>query len=336
MAYRVHILETEEAFDVEAGESVLEAAQRSAVKLPHECTFGGCGTCRIKLASGAVRYEEFPMALTPEEAEAGYALACQAHPVADLCISVAGSRQVFPEPRRLPATVQRIESYCDDVIHLTLALPAQGLDYVPGQYMNVMLPDGETRSFSMASAPAGNLVDFHVRRIPGGRYTDHWLGQARAGAHVEIEAPLGVFSYHEEDWRPLIMMATGTGIAPIKAILESLLDNEDCPPVTLYWGMRTEADLYLRDEIEAWTGRLYEFNFVPVLSRAGPAWQGRRGHVQQAVIEDHQDLSEHAIYLCGAPQMIQQARRLLAERGASLDHMYSDSFTFQHALAPAG
>ncbi|MNR06523.1 Anthranilate 1,2-dioxygenase electron transfer component [compost metagenome] len=100
--------------------------------------------------------------------------------------------------------------------------------------------------------------------------------------------------------------------------------------------MRTEADLYLRDEIEAWTGRLYEFNFVPVLSRAGPAWQGRRGHVQQAVMEDHQDLSEHAIYLCGAPQMIQQAKRLLAERGASLDHMYSDSFTFQHALAPAG
>jgi CDP-4-dehydro-6-deoxyglucose reductase len=201
--------------------------------------------------------------------------------------------------------------------------------------MNVVLPDGETRSFSMASAPAGNLVDFHVRRIPGGRYTDQWLGQAQAGAGVEIEAPLGVFSYHEEDWRPLIMMATGTGIAPIKAILESLLDNEDCPPVTLYWGMRTEADLYLRDEIESWAGRLYEFNFVPVLSRAGADWQGRRGHVQQAVLEDHQDLSEHAFYLCGAPDMIHQAKSLLAARGASLDHMYSDSFTFQHALAAA-
>ncbi|MEN4922342.1 2Fe-2S iron-sulfur cluster-binding protein [Achromobacter spanius] len=335
MAYRVHILETEEAFDVEEGESVLEAAERSAVKLPHECTFGGCGTCRIKLASGAVRYEEFPMALTQEEADEGYALACQARPVADLCISVASSRQAFPEPRRVPATIHRIEPYSGDVIHLTLALPGQGLDYVPGQYMNVVLPDGETRSFSMASPPAGNLVDFHVRRIPGGRYTDQWLGQARAGADVEIEAPLGVFSYHEEDWRPLIMMATGTGIAPIKAILESLLDNEDCPPVTLYWGMRTEADLYLRDVIESWAGRLYEFNFVPVLSRAGEGWQGRRGHVQQAVMEDHDDLSEHAIYLCGAPEMIRQAKSLLAARGASLDHMYADSFTFQHELASA-
>jgi len=335
MAYRVHILETAEAFVVDEGESVLEAAERSAVKLPHECTFGGCGTCRIKLESGTVRYDDYPMALTPEEAEQGYALACQAHPMGDLRISVASSRQVFPEARRIPATIHRIDGYCDDVIHLTLALPGDGLDYVPGQYMNVVLPDGETRSFSMASAPAGNLIDFHVRRIPGGRYTDQWLGQASAGAPVEIEAPLGVFSYHEEDWRPLIMMATGTGIAPIKAILESLLDNEDCPPVTLYWGMRTEADLYIRDEIESWAGRLYEFNFVPVLSRAGPDWQGRRGYVQQAVLEDHDDLSEHAFYLCGAPEMIRQAKSLLAERGASLDHVYADSFTFQHALASA-
>ncbi len=334
MAYRVHILETETAFEVEEGETVLQAAERSSVKLPHECTFGGCGTCRIKLESGAVRYDEFPMALTPEEAEQGYALACQAHPAGDLCISVASSRQVFPDPRRISATIHRIHRFCDDVIHLTLALPDE-LEFVPGQYMNVVLPDGETRSFSMASAPAGNLVDFHVRRIPGGRYTDQWLGQAAAGASMEIEAPQGVFSYHEEDWRPLIMMATGTGIAPIKAILESLLDNEDCPPVTLYWGMRTEADLYLRDEIESWASRLYEFNFVPVLSRAGADWQGRRGYVQEAVLADHDDLSEHAFYLCGAPEMIRQAKSLLAERGASLDHLYADSFTFQHALAAA-
>ncbi|MGE8676611.1 MAG: 2Fe-2S iron-sulfur cluster-binding protein [Achromobacter kerstersii] len=335
MAYRVHILETDEAFVVEPDESVLDAAVRAAVKLPHECTFGGCGTCRIKLKSGAVRYDEFPMALTPEEAADGYALACQARPESDLCISVASSRQQFPEPRQLPATVHRIEAYTDDIIHLTLALPDDALDYVPGQYMNVLLPDGETRSFSMASAPASGLLDFHVRRIPGGRYTDHWLGQAQAGATLNIEAPLGVFSYHEEDWRPLIMMATGTGIAPIKAILESLLDKEDCPPVSLYWGMRTEADLYLQDEIASWAGRLYEFTYVPVLSRASASWEGRRGHVQDAVLQDHADLSEHAFYLCGAPAMILDAKHQLAARGASLDHLYADSFTFQHALAPA-
>lgn len=335
MAYRVQILETGQAFMVAPDESVLQAAERASVRLPHECTFGGCGTCRIKLAEGAVDYEEFPMALTPEEAAQGYALACQARPRSDLCISVANPRQ-FAEPRRLDATVHRIAALCDDVIHLTLALPPDTpLDYAPGQYMNVVLPDGATRSFSMASAPAGNLVDLHVRRIPGGRYTDQWLGQARPGAALEIEAPLGVFGYHEEDWRPMIMMATGTGIAPIKAILESLLDNDDCPPVTLYWGMRTEADLYLREQIEGWAGRLYEFNFVPVLSRAGADWRGRRGHVQQAVLADHGDLSEHAFYLCGAPAMVSEATTLLAGRGASLDHVYADSFTFQHAPATA-
>ncbi len=335
MAYRVYILETEQTFVVEEGESVLDAATRAAVKLPHECTFGGCGTCRVKLAAGTVAYDEFPMALTPEEAEQGYALACQARPCSDLSLSVP-DRRAFAEPRRLAARVHRIAPLCDDVIHLTLALPSDApLDYVPGQYMNVVLPDGETRSFSMASPPAGNLVDFHVRRIPGGRYTDRWLGQAQAGAALDIEAPLGVFSYHEQDWRPMIMMATGTGIAPIKAILESLLDNDDCPPVTLYWGMRTEADLYLREVIDSWAGRLYEFNFVPVLSRADAGWRGRRGHVQQAVLQDHADLSEHAIYLCGAPGMISEATTLVAARGASLDHVYADSFTFQHAPVAA-
>lgn len=335
MAYRVHLLETGQTFEAEAGESVLAAAERASVRLPRECTFGGCGTCRIKVAEGAVDYEEFPMALTPEEAAQGYALACQARPCGDLSISVANQRQ-FAEPRRLEATVRRIAALCDDVIHLTLALSSDApLDYAPGQYMNVVLPDGATRSFSMASAPSGNLVDFHVRRIPGGRYTDQWLGQARPGARLQIEAPLGVFSYHEQDWRPMIMMATGTGIAPIKAILESLLDNDDCPPVTLYWGMRTEADLYLREVIEGWADRLYEFNFVPVLSRAGAQWRGRRGRVQQAVLADHDDLSEHAFYLCGAPAMISEATTLLAGRGASLDHIYADSFTFQHAPATA-
>ncbi|KOF53330.1 CDP-6-deoxy-delta-3,4-glucoseen reductase [Achromobacter sp. DMS1] len=334
MAYRVQILGSDQSFSVEPGESVLQAAGRADVRLPHECTFGGCGTCRIKLESGAVDYEEFPMALTEEEAQQGYALACQARPLSDLCISAASGRRDFPEPRRLPATVRAIEPLCDDVIHLTLDVP-EDLEYVPGQYMNVVLPGGQTRSFSMASASGVGRLDFHVRRIPGGFYTDRWLGQARPGAAVEIEAPLGVFSYHEEDWRPMIMMATGTGIAPIKAILESLLDSEDCPPITLYWGMRTEADLYLRKQIESWAPRLYEFNFVPVLSRPADGWRGRRGHVQHAVLEDHEDLSDHAFYLCGAPGMIQEARHLFAQRGASLDHMYADSFTFQHPLAAA-
>ena len=125
------------------------------------------------------------------------------------------------------------------------------------------------------------------------------------------------------------MVATGTGIAPLKSILESLLDDDDCPPVSLYWGMRTEADLYLDDVIRSWQGRLYEFRYVPVLSRGGPSWRGRRGHVQQAVIADLPDLSEHGIYLCGSPAMIDEAKNEFAAHGAQLDHLYVDAFTFQ-------
>ncbi|ARP92087.1 CDP-6-deoxy-delta-3,4-glucoseen reductase [Bordetella genomosp. 9] len=336
MAHRVILLESAASFEVGDGEAILEAAQRAGVALPHECTFGGCGTCRIKLAEGRVAYEEFPMALTEAEHAQGYALACQARPLTDLVVTVPPRGPALPDPVRITASLAGIRTACDDVLHVTLTVPPGSLPaYLPGQYINILLPDGSTRSFSMASPlrDDGSSIEFHIRRIPGGYFTDTVLRQAQLGMPLEIEVPLGTFCYHEEDYRPLLMVATGTGLAPIKAILESLLDNPDCPPVTLYWGMRTEADLYMRDVIESWKGRLYEFEFVPVLSRASASWQGRRGHVQDAVAEDFHDLSEHAIYLCGSPNMITEAKAVFATLGASLDHMYADSFTFQHAMA---
>jgi CDP-4-dehydro-6-deoxyglucose reductase len=201
--------------------------------------------------------------------------------------------------------------------------------YRPGQHMNVLLGDGTHRSFSMASVPDGNIADFHVRRIPGGRFTDVLLPQLQAGDMLDVELPHGTFRYHEEDYRSLVMVATGTGLSPIKCILESLMDDPDCPPVWLYWGMRTEEDLYLHDEIEQWGSRLYEFRYVPVLSRASGAWSGRRGYVQDAVLQDHEDMSEHAIYLCGSPNMISDAKKAFLARGASVDHIYVDGFNFQ-------
>jgi CDP-4-dehydro-6-deoxyglucose reductase len=218
-------------------------------------------------------------------------------------------------------------------VNLQLEIEGEGLKYLPGQYMNVLLEDGTHRSFSMASAPAGNLVDFHVRQIPGGRFTESGLKRLAAGDRLDVEIPVGTFRLHAEDYRPLVMVATGTGLAPIKSMLESLMDDADCPPVSLYWGVRTEADLYLAHEIRGWGERLYEFDFVPVLSRPDAAWPGRRGHVQDAVAEDFGDLSEHALYLCGSPAMIGEAKHRFLGLGASADHVYVDGFTFQHALA---
>jgi CDP-4-dehydro-6-deoxyglucose reductase len=278
-----------------------------------------------------VSYEEFPLALTPEEAEQGYALACQARPLCDITLSLEPVAQASTEPQRCTAVVAELQHFTRDIVHLSLDLPmADGLVYEPGQYMNLFLDPQVHRSFSMASVPRGSRVDFHVRRIPGGRFTDSRLVQLRPGDEVEVEIPLGSFRCHKEDYRPLLMVATGTGLAPIKSMLESLLDDDDCPPVWLYWGMRHEADLYLDAEIRSWTDRLYEFQYVPVLSRAAGPWSGRRGHVQDAVVQDLPDLSEHSIYLCGSPNMINDAKRAFLAHGASLDHLHADGFSFQH------
>lgn len=331
MSHRVLWMEAAQSFEVPAGEPVLEAADRAGVILPHECRFGGCGTCRVKVLEGRVGYEddELPMGLNEAEHAEGYALMCQARAHSDLVISVPVPN-ACSEPSRVQARVTRVRALGPEVTHLQLALP-NGADllYLPGQYMNVHLADGRHRSFSMASMPQGEHVDFHVRRIPGGQFTDRSISALQEGQTLDVEIPLGTFRLHSEDDRPLVMVATGTGLAPIKAMLESLMDNDDCPPVSLYWGVRHAHELYLHDEIQRWGERLYDFHYVPVLSQAAEGWSGRRGYVQQAVLSDLGDLSEHAVYLCGSPIMIADAKSAFLAHGASLEHLYTDSFVFQ-------
>lgn len=328
MSFRVRLPETGESFEADDLESVLRSALIAGVKLPSDCRQGACGTCRIRLLEGSVEYDEEPMALSPEEAAEGFALACQARPTSDLVIQVAST--ALQDAARHVAVIKDIRPLSRDAIHLRLEVPDAALDFLPGQYMKVHLRDGSTKNFSMASPPSGGAIDFHVRRISGGRFTDGLLKQLQAGDTLDVELPLGTFFLRRQDYRPLLMVATGTGLAPIKSILESLLDDPDCPPVTLYWGMRTAADLYLDDEIQAWSGRLSDFKYVPVLSRPEGSWTGRRGHVQQAVVEDLADLSAHAIYLCGSPNMIVEARKAFGANRASLEHLYADGFHFQH------
>lgn len=329
MAFRVQVQDSPDSFAVEAGESLLAGALRCNVKLPHACTLGGCGTCRVKVAEGRVRYDEMPMALSPEEAQQGYALACQARAETDLVISVP--RIELAEPTRQAALVTDVAPFCDDVVHLQLVLPDMAsIAYRPGQHMNIVLPDGTTRSFSMASPPRGNEIDFHVRRIRGGRFTEKLLGELQPGDLLDVEIPLGTFRYHDEDYREILMVATGTGISPLKSILEALMDDPDCPPVSLYWGGRRPANLYLDEEIRSWGERLYEFRYHPVLSVPDGSWTGHRGHVQDAVKRDIADLSGHSIYLCGSPAMIHDAKEAFLRMGASVDHIYADGFNFQH------
>jgi len=329
MNAKVHWIEKDVSFEVEPGETVLAAALRQGLAIPHDCQFGGCGTCRMQIREGAVDYEDLPLSLSEEDVACGIGAACQAIPRGDLVISITPLGHCS-DPMVLDATVRGVAPLGRDVLHLQLELPEdQELIYQPGQYMNVLLPDGRKRSFSMASRPDGMRVDFHVRRIPGGHFTDGRITTLQPGDRLPVEIPLGSFRLHAEDERPLVMVATGTGLAPIKSMLETLMDDPDCPPVSLYWGARTPEDLYLHREIAAWAERLYEFRYVPVLSRAGSGWDGRTGYVQEAVLADFEDLSEPAFYLCGSPAMVADARAAFVARGASPEHIYAESFVFQ-------
>lgn len=310
---------------------MLAAALRAEVNLPHDCKSGTCGTCRFRLIAGSVDYLEPPIGLEPEEAEAGFALACQARPTSDIVAEAELMPSLLPDPMRCQSRVAAVERLAADVVHLKLALP-EGIDlaFLPGQHINILLEDGSTRSFSLASRPASDgTIDLHIRQIPGGRFTQGHLSALKIGDPLDVELPLGSF-FLRDDFRPLILVATGTGLAPIKSIVESLMDDAGAPPVALYWGMRAEADLYLHREIGAWAERLEDFRYVPVLSRPGEGWEGRRGYVQDAVVEDIEDIEEHAIYLCGSPGMISSAKSLFLARGASVNHIYTDSFLFQH------
>lgn len=333
MAHRVDIKETGEQFWVEPQETILQAAQRQGVRIHSDCEFGGCGTCRIQVTRGQVRYEDdcLPMSIADDEHEQGHAAACQARLEEDVEISLVSHMDVLPDTQRVTACVHSVERACQGIWRLVLQLPAAAVvEFRPGQYLNILFDDGRARSFSMANADArSGRIELHVREVEGGRFTQACLPHLQPGDQLQLDLPLGVFYWRERDWRPMVMVATGTGIAPIKAMLESLLDKEDCPPVSLYWGMNRPEDLYLAQEIATWTDRLCEFRFVPVLSHADEHWDGARGYVQEQVCRDVPDLSEHAVYLCGSPAMIEQAQAMFKQHGADERFMYADAFNFQ-------
>lgn len=330
MSYKVRISTTDETFEVNEGESILDAAMRVGVPMAHECTFGGCATCRVKVEEGSIEYEEFPMAITEEEHELGYALACQARPKEDLVLTPARGLLNLPEPVDAEAEVLEKTALTPEITYLSLRIDDEvDVDFLPGQHLHIKHAGRAERSFSMVSAFAfGNMVDLYVKRIPNGWFTGLTLDKLQPGDKLQLSLPHGEFYYREEDWRPMVFIATGTGIAPVRSVLESLLDDEDCPPVSLYWGMRTEQDLFLQDELESWAERLCEFQFEPVLSRPSEQWQGRRGYVQNALKEDLKDVTDYAFYLCGSPEMIADVRKLLLQLGADPEYIYSDSFTY--------
>lgn len=317
-------------FSVAPGQTLLEAAIAQRIGLPYGCRDGKCGSCTAQLLAGKVSYpsgKTEALAGQPDDA----CLTCQAVPETDITLRVAELETVADiEVRTLPCRVAEKTRLNHDVVRLRLKLPeAQRLQFLAGQYLEFILADGRRRAFSIASAPHDDaLLELHVRRVPGGEFTDYIFDELKEKAVLRIQGPLGSFVLREESTRPMLFIGGGTGFAPIKGLLEHAFHLGIQRPMTFYWGVRAERDLYLRELPEQWAAARPNFSWIPVLSEPTPGWTGRRGYVHEAVLADHPDIERHDVYMSGPPVMVEAGRAAFESRGLALDHMFSDAFEY--------
>ncbi|MGC1816558.1 MAG: CDP-6-deoxy-delta-3,4-glucoseen reductase [Casimicrobiaceae bacterium] len=335
MTLQITIQPSGHAFACDADETVLQAAMRADLMIPYGCRNGACGTCKGRILDGDVDYGPHQAStLTDDEKRRGLALFCCARPKTDLVIEVREVRRAGDiQIKRLPCRVESIDKVAPDVAIVRLKLPtSERLQYLAGQYIDLLLKDGHRRSFSLATPPhADELLELHIRHTPGGFFTDPLFTTYKGREILRFEGPLGAFYLREDSDKPVIFVAGGTGFAPIKAIIEHMLHHRIPREIVLYWGARAKRDLYLADLPGKWQTDNPNFTFIPVLSDPAPddAWPGRTGLVHQAVMDDFKDLSGYQVYACGAPPMIDAARRdFTALRKLPAAEFFADSFTY--------
>lgn len=336
MTFTVTVQPSGRQFNAMEQETLLAAGIRQGIGLPYGCKDGACGSCKCRLIEGSVVHGPHQSkALSADEEAAGFILTCCGVPQGDVVIE---SRQVtevgaFPI-KKMPARVSSLERTSHDVIVLKLQLPASDtFQYRAGQYVEFILRDGDRRSYSMANAPhtqaEAPMLELHLRHMPGGKFTDHVFSNMKEKEILRIEGPFGSFFLREESDRPMVLLASGTGFAPIKAIIEHMRFKGIQRPATLYWGGRRPADLYQQGWIEAQLAAMPNLRYVPVVSDALPedGWIGRTGFVHRAVLEDQPNLAGFEVYACGAPIVVESARRDYVAAGLAEELFYADSFT---------
>ncbi|WP_348699698.1 CDP-6-deoxy-delta-3,4-glucoseen reductase [Duganella fentianensis] len=339
MTFQVTVQPSGHQFSCEDDETILAAAVRAGIGLPYGCKNGACSSCKGKVVSGTVSHKAYQeRALPAEEAAAGMALFCCATAHSDLVIEareVAGSED-YPL-RKMPSRVATLEKVAADVVVMTLQLPAnETLKFRAGQYIEFLLRDGKRRSYSLATAPDQNQpLSLHIRHMPGGVFTDQVFSTMKERDILRFEGPLGTFFVREDSDKPMVLLASGTGFAPIKAIVEHLQAQGSQRAMTLYWGGRRPQDLYMDGLCRQWAATMPNFRYVPVVSDALPedGWQGRSGFVHAAVMADLPDLSGHQVYACGAPIVVESAKRdFVAQCQLPEDEFYADAFTSEADL----
>jgi CDP-4-dehydro-6-deoxyglucose reductase len=334
-SFEITIAGNGKTFQVNEGESILVAALRQGVMLPYSCKNGTCGSCKGLLVSGEVHYPFHPpLALEKSDFAEGSALMCQAEPIEDLVIQVREIEAVRDiQVRMLPARVLEKTQLSDNVVRLQLRLPAgQRLQFLAGQYVDVLISGGKRRAFSIASCPSlENEIELHIRHVEGGDFTGYVFDELKERDILRLEGPQGnFFVRNDQPERPMIMMGGGTGFAPLKSMVESLLEHNDQRPINLYWGARNASELYLDELPTLWALERDHISYQRALSDSavGEAGDAFEGFVHEAVIADQEDLSGFDIYMSGPPAMIEVSKRAFIEHGVPEDRLFYDSFEF--------
>jgi CDP-4-dehydro-6-deoxyglucose reductase len=340
MAFLITLQNTDQPFFAKAYDTILDSAVSAGHNIPYGCRNGTCGSCKGTILAGSVDYGDYAQnALTENEKAAGKALFCCARPLSDLTIQCRESLPDLPPPRILPVRVEKKLLLADDVLQLVLKLPkTEKLTFKAGQYIEFLLKDGQRRAFSIANAPhIDDAIELHLRLVSGGAFTEYAFNEMSEKTIMRIEAPLGSFFLRENSEKPLIMLAGGTGFAPMKGIIEYMLHESIQRDIYLYWGARSLKDLYMHALVQAWTKEYRHIHYIPVLSNAGinDNWTGRTGYAHQAVLEDmqignHSNLSFKAVevYCCGAPIMVESAQQAFMAAGLAEDAFFADVFSY--------
>ena len=337
MAFQVSVQPSGRSFSVDSGETLLSAGIRQGIGLPYGCKDGACGSCKCLKVSGDIEMSTYQSkALSDAELKQGMVLTCRATALSDVVLE---SRQVtsadaFPI-RKMPVRIASFEKMSHDVMRIQLQLPStENLQFHAGQYLEFLLRDGSRRAYSIANAPhtlvaGAPMVELHIRHMPGGKFTDHVFGEMKEKEIQRIEVPFGGFYLRENSDKPLVLLASGTGFAPIKALLEHMQHKNIQRPAFFYWGGRRPADLYMNDWVLAQLPAMPHLRYIPVVSDALPEdqWTGRTGFVHAAVLQDMADLSGFQVYACGAPVVIDSAQRDYLAHGLPADEFFADSFT---------